>query len=385
MKHIITFVTLSVILSWISSGQAQTLTETVPPFGPTVVVVFTSSNGGLPILTTIATLSGSSNSAPKNSSTTSHHSTASSSSTSSAPSSSSTDSTDASDSDPSTHHIPSPVAMIAGSLAGFIAIVAAILVVCVTRRRRSGKRRRRRASIIRALEAQHAHSGENLDRDGSPISDSGSFSECASSTVWRFIVGCRFTIVESELNPHLFCLEEHSSTRRPGSTTRNFPRESGRSGKKKGSSRTSGKNTTHVHVSPSDDMELDWRDTNAGPQRTRTSPERSYIPTLVSPASNSTLTNSTSMATTLVTTSNSALDSKPKPILSNTHYAHAHAPHAPHAHSQDQSQLLSPNTHAPSSPVLNMDSPQPAIRPSLSLPTAHRSDGDLPPAYEYVR
>lgn len=196
--------------------------------------------------------------------------------------------------------------------------------------------------------------------------------------------GKRYTITEVELIPHFLCLvEEHSSLRRPGST-RNSTRESARSGKKKGSTRSAGKHTTHVHVSPSDDVELDRRDTDVGRQRTRAHAERPRISTTTSPASSSTLTNTTSTApTTLATPPNSVLDSKPKIILGDTP-THARAPHW-NAHSQDQPRHHSPNAHASPSPVLSVNSPHPTVRPSLSLPTVNRSEADLPPAYEDVR
>ncbi|KAH9486027.1 hypothetical protein JR316_0000091 [Psilocybe cubensis] len=346
-RYSILIITLTAILFWINSCQAQTLTETVPPSGPTVVVIFTSSNGGDPVLTTIATLSGLPPTSSKKSTTGIAATTA------SGNKSSTLATNNSDDSDPSTHHIPSPVAMIAGSLAGFIAILAAILVVCVTRKRHNGKRRRRRASIIRALEAQHAHSGENLDRDGYAISESGSMSE------------------------------EHSTSRRPPST-RNSTRESARSGKKKSSTRSSGKHTAHVHVSPSGDVELNRRDTGGGRSLTHAQEERPRITSTSSPATSSNLTNTTSTAAATVGTSPSlSLDSKQK-FVSNDVSAHGHRPHW-NTQSPDHLRRHSSNAYTPPSPALGLNSPHQLTRPSLSLPTVNKSEADLPPAYEDIR
>ncbi|KDR86098.1 hypothetical protein GALMADRAFT_219109 [Galerina marginata CBS 339.88] len=324
------FLAVLSIFSWIVSAQAQTVTETKSN-GPTVVVVFTSSNGGPASLTTITTLSG----LPVPTNFTS-------SSSSRTPTVSSTVL--------ESPHVKSPVAMVAGSLSGFIAIFAAVIVVIVVRRRRSGKRSRRRTSVIMALEAQHPGSfvgnvrvaspahGDNVDSGGS---DSGSFSARLPSA--RSSSGAGTTLHESGRS--VKNSTKKSRSRNPSNPTKAI------------------KNNRR-----SDDLELDWRDSNSPPFSRL---DRTSNPLPPSPSQGSTV-----------------------PTFNNSHHNTAINPTAstsagtdakPDSHLQD---VYPPRVFLPPSQSSRTHMPDPSSTLNAAPgrpPPGNMPQGDLPPAYEDVR
>ncbi|KAF8167152.1 hypothetical protein B0H34DRAFT_791919 [Crassisporium funariophilum] len=145
---------LRIAFFWIAASRAQTITETLAPDGPTVVVVFTSNPTHGAFLTTIETVSNLRSTPLPNANAgagfTDHPPSSLPSVTAFGPTTTTDDSQNpaaatSDPTDPTDRHISSSVPMIAGGLAGFIAIMAAILVCCVVRRRK------RRRSVRRAI------------------------------------------------------------------------------------------------------------------------------------------------------------------------------------------------------------------------------------------